>query len=65
MENYAAVRLYGPEDAAELQRLLEQAAQDVAAAVTLRDVTLLRQTYLGTDRLDGLLQRLILYPLLS
>lgn len=59
---YAAARLYGPEDAAEIQRLLEQAAQDVAAAVTLRDVALLRQTYLGTDRLDGLLQRVPTYP---
>ena len=62
MRAYADARLYGPEDAAELQRLLEQAAQDVAAAVTLRDVTLLRQTYLGTDRLDGLLQRVPTYP---
>ena len=59
---YADARLYGPEDAAEVQRLLEQAAQDVAAAATLRDVTLLRQTYLGTEKLDGLLQRIPTYP---
>lgn len=62
MRAYADARLYGPEDAAEIQRLLEQAAQDVSAAVTLRDVTLLRQTYLGTDKLDGLLQRVPTYP---
>lgn len=58
----AAARLYGPEDAAQVDALLAQAARDVAAAVTVRDVTLLRQTYLGTDRLDGLLQRIPTYP---
>ena len=59
---YASARLYGAEDAAQVDSLLTQAARDVAAAVTVRDVTLLRQTYLGTDRLDGLLQRIPTYP---
>ena len=50
MEDYAAARLYGPEEAAQVEKLLAQAAKDVAAAVTLRGVELLRQTYMGTDR---------------
>ena len=62
MENYAAARLYGQEEAAQVEKLLAQAAKDVAAAVTLRGVELLRQTYMGTDRLDGLLQRIPAYP---
>lgn len=62
MSDYAAARLYGPEEAAQVEKLLAQAAKDVAAAVTLRGVELLRQTYMGTDRLDGLLQRVPTYP---
>ena len=62
MRAYAAANIYDTDEQSAMDALLETAAQAIDSAATVAAVAKLRQVYMGTENIDGVLAGIKTYP---